>query len=71
VNLSGYDEALVKSVHARHVYPASRIRWNARFREIVRLREDGRRVIDYRKFHKTVPVEDAPAAERTPSRRAR
>jgi inward rectifier potassium channel len=71
VNISGYDEALVKSVHARHVYPASRIRWNARFREIVRLREDGRRVIDYRKFHKTVPVEDAPAAERTPSRRAR
>jgi inward rectifier potassium channel len=69
VNLTGFDEALVRTVHARHVYPASRIRWNARFREIVKLREDGRRVIDYRKFHKTVPVEED-AAER-PGRRAR
>jgi inward rectifier potassium channel len=72
VNISGFDEGLVKTVYARHVYPASRIRWNARFREIVRMREDGRRVIDYRKFHKTAPVEDAePVAERTPGRRAR
>ena len=72
VSISGFDEGLVKTVYARHVYPASRIRWNARFREIVRLREDGRRVIDYRKFHKTAPVEDAEApADRTPGRRAR
>jgi inward rectifier potassium channel len=72
VNLTGFDEAIVRGVHARHVYAASRIRWNARFRDIVKLREDGRRVIDYRKFHKTVPVEpEEGAAERTPSRRAR
>jgi inward rectifier potassium channel len=72
VNISGFDEGLVKSVYARHVYAASRIRWNARFREIVRMREDGRRLIDYRKFHKTAPVEEAEvAAERTPGRRAR
>jgi inward rectifier potassium channel len=72
VNLTGFDEALVRTVHARHVYPASRLRWNARFREIVKLREDGRRVIDYRKFHKTVAAErpEAPA-ERTSGRRAR
>lgn len=72
VNISGFDEALVKTVHARHVYPASRLRWNARFREIVRMREDGRRVIDYRKFHKTVAVEDAEvAAEPRAGRRGR
>jgi inward rectifier potassium channel len=72
VSISGFDEGLEKTVHARHVYPASRIRWRARFRDIVRLREDGRRVIDYRKFHKTVPVDDAePAPERAPARRAR
>jgi inward rectifier potassium channel len=72
VNLSGFDEGLEKTVHARHVYPASRIRWNARFREIVRLREDGRRVIDYRKFHRTVPAGDAEVpAERAPGRKAR
>jgi inward rectifier potassium channel len=72
VNLTGFDEGLEKTVHARHVYPASRIRWNARFREIVRLREDGRRVIDYRKFHRTVPAGDAEVpAERAPGRKAR
>lgn len=72
VNISGFDEALVKTVHARHVYPASRLRWNARFREIVRMREDGRRVIDYRKFHRTTPAEEAEApAERTTGRRGR
>jgi inward rectifier potassium channel len=72
VNISGFDEALTRTVHARHVYPASRIRWNARFREIVRLRSDGSRAIDYRRFHRTEPAEDSPAAaERTPDRRAR
>ncbi len=64
VNLSGFDEALVKTLHARHVYPASRIRWNARFREIERVRDDGRRVIDYRRFHRTVPVEEGAPAQK-------
>lgn len=73
VNLSGFDEGLVKTVHARHVYPASRVRWNARFREILKQLPDGRHAVDYRKFHKTVSVEEGAAAERdrTPSRKAR
>jgi inward rectifier potassium channel len=74
VTLSGIDEALARTVHARHVYPASRVRWNARFREIVKVRDDGTRVIDYRKFHRTTPMDEAAAAERaerTPGRRAR
>jgi inward rectifier potassium channel len=72
VNISGVDEGLARAVHARHVYPASRIRWNARFRDVVKLREDGKRVIDYRKFHKTAPIEEEQArADRTPTRRAR
>jgi inward rectifier potassium channel len=72
VNISGFDEALTRTVHARHVYPAGRIRWNARFREIVKVREDGKRVIDYRKFHKTVAIEDdVPHAEKAAARRAR
>jgi len=72
VNISGFDEGIEKTVHARHVYGASRIRWNARFRDIVKLRDDGKRVIDYRKFHKTVPVEDESApADRSAGRKAR
>jgi inward rectifier potassium channel len=73
VNLSGYDEGLVRTVHARHVYRASRIRWGARFREISKHLPDGRNAIDYRKFHKTVTVEEgaAPERDRTPTRRSR
>jgi inward rectifier potassium channel len=72
VNISGYDEALGRTVHARHVYAAEHLRWNARFREIVKHRADGSRAIDYRKFHRTETVEDSPApAERTSDRRAR
>lgn len=73
VNLSGFDEGLVKTVHARHVYPAGRIRWNSRFREIQRVLSDGRHAVDYRKFHKVTPADDLPQAppERTPARKAR
>jgi inward rectifier potassium channel len=73
VNLSGFDEGLVKSVHARHVYPAARIRWRSRFREIVRVLPDGRHAVDYRKFHKVTPVGEIAETppERTPARKAR
>jgi inward rectifier potassium channel len=70
VNLSGFDEGLMRTVHARHVYTASRIRWGALFREIVGFLPDGRRAIDYREFHATVPADDA-SGSRTPARRAR
>src|SRR5512138_433634 len=71
VNVSGFDEGLVRTVHARHVYRASRIRWGARFREILKQLPTGRYAIDYRKFHKTTSVEDgaAPERDRTPTRR--
>lgn len=74
VNVSGFDEGLVKSVHARHVYGASRIRWGARFRDILKQLPDGRHAVDYRKFHKTVSVVEEgaiPEKDRTPARRAR
>ncbi|HET8540259.1 MAG TPA: potassium transporter [Anaeromyxobacter sp.] len=73
VNVSGFDEGLVKTVHARHVYRASRIRWGARFREIVKKLPDGRHAVDYRKFHKTVSIEEgaAPERDRAPTRKAR
>jgi inward rectifier potassium channel len=57
-------------VHARHVYTASRIRWGALFAEIVGLLPDGRRAIDYREFHATIPVDDG-SRSRAPARRAR
>ncbi len=56
VSLSGYDEALTRVMYARHVYPAEKILWSHRFREIVRPLPDGRRRIDYRRFHEAEPV---------------
>jgi inward rectifier potassium channel len=56
VSLSGYDEALTKVMYARHVYPAEKVLWNHRFREIVKPLPDGRRRIDYRRFHEAEPV---------------
>ena len=56
VSLSGYDEALTRVMYARHVYPAEQILWNHRFREIVKPLPDGRRRIDYRRFHEAEPV---------------
>ncbi|MFT3913074.1 MAG: potassium transporter [Anaeromyxobacteraceae bacterium] len=57
VTLNGYDEQRLSMIHARHVYPAPRIRWDARFREIVQTDErTGRQTIDYRRFHDVVDV---------------
>lgn len=71
VTLTGFDEGLLRTTHARHVYRAKAIRFSARFREIVRTLPNGLRAVDYRKFHDVVAVEDAPAAERSPARRSR
>lgn len=61
VTLSGHDEALGRTLHARHVWPAARIRWNVRFKELLEVRPGGTRVVDYRKFHE-VEVTTPPLA---------
>lgn len=64
VTFSGYDERLLKLIHARHVYPAKGIRWDARFVPIATVLPDGRRALDYRRFHEVeaaVETEEEPA----------
>jgi inward rectifier potassium channel len=56
VSISGYDEGLTRVMYARNVYPAEKILWSHRFREIVKTLPDGRRRIDYRRFHEAEPV---------------
>jgi len=51
VIFSGTDEHLLKAIHARHVYPAKRLRWDVRFAPIATVLPDGRRALDYRRFH--------------------
>jgi len=53
VNLMGTDETLSQTVFARHSYRADEILWGHRFVDILDRREDGRRTVDYRRFHDT------------------
>jgi inward rectifier potassium channel len=57
VTFSGYDERLLRLIHARHVYPARRLRWDCRFVPIDIVLPDGRRALDYRRFHQVVAAE--------------
>lgn len=61
VTLTGFDDGLTRTLHARHSWRAGAIRFSARFRDIVRALPNGVRAVDYRKFHEVVPVE-APRA---------
>lgn len=51
VALSGVDETFAQRIHARHVYSADQVLWDKQFVDILSLSPDGRRSIDYRKFH--------------------
>lgn len=56
VTVSGLDETLSQSIHARISYAAEDIRWNHRFADIFGSMPDGRRSIDFRRFHDSNPV---------------
>ena len=64
ISIVGIDETFSQTVHARHTYSAGDIQWDRRFVDILGRAEDGRRRIDYRRFHDTVAVERAAAAPR-------
>ncbi len=54
--MTGLDETLSQSVHARHAWTPDQILWGHRFVDVlVDLPEDGRRAIDYRRFHDVEP----------------
>lgn len=57
VTLTGIDETVAQSIHARHSYDAREILWNMQFLDILSKTRDGRRVVDYSRFHEVVPVE--------------
>jgi inward rectifier potassium channel len=55
VSLTGYDENLASTVHARHTYPADRILFGRRLVDVLADAPGGDRVIDYARFHDTEP----------------
>ncbi len=56
VTVSGLDETMAQPVYARTSYLPHELLWNHRFADIFGWTEDGRRMIDYRRFHDTVAV---------------
>jgi inward rectifier potassium channel len=53
VSLVGIEETMSQTVHARHGYLASDIRWGERFVDILGRFDSGDRTIDYTRFHET------------------
>ena len=60
VTATGIDETIAQRVHARTSYLPDEILWGHRFVDVIGWTEDGSRVIDYRRFHDTVPLRAAP-----------
>ncbi|NER19948.1 MAG: ATP-sensitive inward rectifier potassium channel 10 [Symploca sp. SIO1C2] len=51
VILTGLDETVSQTIHARHSYIESEIVWNQRFVDIFSRKRNGRWLIDYNHFH--------------------
>ncbi len=56
VILTGMDETLSQTIHARHSFIAEEIFWGYQFIDVLGETADGRRSIDYRKFHQVKPL---------------
>ena len=54
-SMTGLDETLAQSVHARHAWTPDQIHWGHRFADVLVTLPDGRRAIDYRRFHDVEP----------------
>jgi inward rectifier potassium channel len=59
VTATGIDETIAQPVHVRTSYLPHEIMWGHRFADLFGWTEDGRRVIDYRRFHDTVELSAA------------
>ncbi len=57
--MTGHDSTYAQTTHARNVYYPENIRHGHRFVDIISNLPDGRLMVDYTKFHKTVPDEAA------------
>jgi inward rectifier potassium channel len=51
VSLTGIDETVAQTVHARYSYMTREILWNTRFADLLAFTADGRRAIDFSRFH--------------------
>lgn len=68
LSVTGLDETIAQTVHARYAYQIDDIVWGARFKDVISTLPDGWREIDYRNFHEVIEqpftdgVNEAPAS---------
>ena len=55
LNVGGLDDGSAQQLYARRIYSHYDIRWNHRYRDITSVSPQGRFLLDYTKFHDTVP----------------
>ncbi len=51
VSLTGVDETVAQTVHARYSYMTQEILWDVQFAEMLTYSSDGQRAIDFSRFH--------------------
>lgn len=56
LTIVGIDETSAQSLHARHTYDHTAVRWGARYADMLSERADGRLQLDMREFHRVVPT---------------
>ncbi|MGE5655455.1 MAG: ion channel [Actinomycetota bacterium] len=56
VTLTGLDETVSQTIHARHSFIPEEIVWDARFVDIISNTPDGKRFINYTRFHDISPL---------------
>lgn len=61
VILTGMDETISQTIHARHSFLADEVFWNYQLRDILCWTPDGRRAIDYSKFNQIEPLASPPS----------
>ncbi len=63
VSLTGWDDSLAQTIHARHAYRSDQVLFGVRFQDVISRLPDGTRRIDYGRFHGVEPLDPAaPAA---------
>jgi inward rectifier potassium channel len=56
VTVTGIDDTFSQTIHARHSYIPTEIFWNMRLADVITRAEDGRRAVNYHKFHEVEPL---------------
>ena len=56
VTVTGHDATFGATIHARRIYHAEDVVWNARFADVLSNGPDGRLVLDVSRFHDVVPL---------------